>query len=93
MKTVYVSLLIAVLVAVAISAEVKESDCPTFCTFDYRPVCGYDGNCYNKYGNECTLKVDRCTNAKKKDLKTVGMERCEEALAKTNPNVVTCPKE
>ncbi|XP_055912935.1 turripeptide Gsp9.3-like [Eupeodes corollae] len=97
MKTAYVGIIVALLVVLAISIDVKadgETDCPTFCTFDYRPVCGYNGRCYRKFGNACTLKVERCSNKDNKmNVKAVDMGLCEEALTKSNPKVIACDQE
>ncbi|CAH1797990.1 unnamed protein product, partial [Owenia fusiformis] len=39
----------------AVKQDDNKPKCNQICTFDYTPVCGYDGTKYKTYGNQCAL--------------------------------------
>lgn len=49
--------------------QASESECKTFCTFNYAPVCGkVDGEDQQTFGNECAMKYHACLQKKSKYL-------------------------
>lgn len=41
---------------------VVDTKCNLICTFIYRPVCAYNGTCYQTFPNSCVLDSSNCVN-------------------------------
>ncbi|XP_017062967.1 uncharacterized protein LOC108102469 [Drosophila eugracilis] len=56
--------------------------CKTFCSRNYRPVCGFDGTCYTEARNACFMKNVNCLRVAKEEkvFKNVRHGICQQTL-------------
>ncbi|XP_011188294.2 turripeptide OL11-like [Zeugodacus cucurbitae] len=69
---VFALIVAAVLMLAAVSAQ---RNCATICPQNYNPVCGFNGQCYQKFGNPCELQSEACTSGR--NIRSVGLNECE----------------
>ncbi|XP_022197272.2 turripeptide OL11-like [Nilaparvata lugens] len=53
----------ALLLVCGFAAEIptsKKSECKSFCTLEYLPICATDGHTMRTFPNACTLAIEEC---------------------------------
>ncbi|XP_016945759.3 uncharacterized protein [Drosophila suzukii] len=61
--------------------------CDSYCSRNYRPVCGFDGTCYTEARNPCFMKSINCSRAanKKPVFKNIRNGACQKSVTICHP--------
>ncbi|CAD7084824.1 unnamed protein product [Hermetia illucens] len=62
----------------------QRAECAKACYLLYMPVCGYDGNEYRTFDNDCFMSVTNCTRDASTSFLAVGPEKCNSQPVTSN---------
>ncbi|XP_055843274.1 U-Kazal-Dg21.2-like [Episyrphus balteatus] len=52
-----------------------QGGCPEICPLNYDPKCGFNGNCYKQFSNDCGFESENCRSSGA--FKKVSLELCQ----------------